>query len=109
MKSKGHLYIYTHQVFSKIKSIFLLTNKSFIQHIEGGLQSPGTSIVIEFNKARKIIQGDKVLSGIVGIIDYDFSLCIIDCKFLVKNLHIKIRQVILHQHHGVGHRRRDYR
>jgi hypothetical protein len=69
MKSKGHLYIYIHQIFSKIKSMFLSTNKNLLQHTEGGLQSPGTSIIIEFSKARKIIQGDKVMSGIVCIID----------------------------------------
>jgi hypothetical protein len=53
MKSNGHLYIYIHQVFSKIKSKFLSTNKSLLQHTEGELQSPETSIIIGLTKAGK--------------------------------------------------------
>jgi hypothetical protein len=69
MKSKGHLYIYIHQVFSKIKLKFLSTNKRLLQHTERELQSPETIIIIGLSKAEKIIQGDKVMNGIVGTID----------------------------------------
>jgi hypothetical protein len=68
MKSKGHLYIY--QVFNKIKSKFLFTNKNLLRHTEGELQSPGTIIIIiRLSKARKVIQGDKVMGSIVCTID----------------------------------------
>jgi hypothetical protein len=69
MKSKVHLYIYIHQVFSKIKSKFLTTNKSLLQHTKGELQSSGTIVIIGLSKARKIIQGHKVVGGILGAID----------------------------------------
>jgi hypothetical protein len=69
MKSKGHLYIYIHQVFNKIKSMFSSTNRSLLQHTEGELQSPGSIIIIGLSKAGKIVQGDKVVGGIIGTID----------------------------------------
>jgi hypothetical protein len=69
MKSKGHLYIYVCQVFSKIKSKFLLTNKSLLQHTKGELRSLGTIIIIGLSKVGEIIQGDKLLGGIIGTID----------------------------------------
>jgi hypothetical protein len=69
MKSKGHLYIYIHQVFSKIKSKKLSTNKGLLQHTKGELQSLGTIIIIGLSKAGKIVQGHKVMGGIVGPID----------------------------------------
>jgi hypothetical protein len=69
MKSMGHLYIYIHQVFGKIKSMFLSTNKSLLQHTERELQSSRTSIIIGLSKAGKIIQRDKVVGGIIGAID----------------------------------------
>jgi hypothetical protein len=58
MKSKRHLYIYIHKIFSKIKSKFLLTNKCLLHHTEGELQSPETIIIIGLDKAGKIVQGD---------------------------------------------------
>jgi hypothetical protein len=67
MKSRENLYIY--QVIIKIKSKFLLTNKSLLQHTKGELQSSRTIIIIGLNKAGKIIQGDKVVGGIIGAID----------------------------------------
>jgi hypothetical protein len=69
MKSKWHLYIYIHQVFNKIKLKFLSTNERLIQHTERELQSSETIIIIGLSKAEKIIQGDKVMDGIVGTID----------------------------------------
>jgi hypothetical protein len=69
MKSKVHLYIYIHQVFSKIKSKFLTTNKSLLQHTKGELQSSGTIVIIRLSKAGKIIQGHKVMGGIISAID----------------------------------------
>jgi hypothetical protein len=69
MKSKGHLYIYIHQVFSKIKSKLLSTNERLLQHTERELQSPETIIIIGLSQAEKIIQGDKVMDDIVGTID----------------------------------------
>jgi hypothetical protein len=69
MKRKGHLYIYIHQVFSKIKSMFLSTNKSLLQHNKGELQSPRTIIIIGLSNAGEIVQGDKVMGCIVGAID----------------------------------------
>jgi hypothetical protein len=69
MKSKGYLYIYIHQVFNKIKSKFLSTNKSLLQHTKGELQSTRTIVIIRLSKAGKNIQGHKVMGGIVGAID----------------------------------------
>jgi hypothetical protein len=69
MKSIEHLYIYIHEVFSKIKSKLLLTNKGLLQHTKGELQSPGTIIIIKLGKAGKIVQGDKVMGSIIGAID----------------------------------------
>jgi hypothetical protein len=69
MKNKGHLYIYIHQIFSKIKSKFLSTNKSLLQHTKGELQSCGTIVIIGLRKAEKIIHGHKIVGGIVCVID----------------------------------------
>jgi hypothetical protein len=69
MKSKGHLYIYIHQIFSKIMSKFLSTNTNLLQHTKRELQSSGTIIIIGLNKAEKIVQGDTVMGDIIGTID----------------------------------------
>jgi hypothetical protein len=49
--------------------MFLSTNKSLLQHNKGELQSPRTIIIIGLSNAGEIVQGDKVMGGIVGAID----------------------------------------
>jgi hypothetical protein len=66
MKRKGHLYIHIHQVFSKTKSFFY---KLIIVYYSLQKKYARTSIVIGISKRRQIIQGHKVLGGIISAID----------------------------------------
>jgi uncharacterized protein YsxB (DUF464 family) len=68
MKSKGHLYIYIHQVFNKIKSKFLSSDKSLLHHTEGELQNLGTIIIIGLRRLEKSYK-ETVMGGIIGAIN----------------------------------------
>jgi hypothetical protein len=64
MESKGHLYIYIHQVLNEINSIFYKLITVYYS-TDKNLQSLGTVAVIGLDKAGKIIQGHKIVGSII--------------------------------------------
>jgi hypothetical protein len=67
MKSKG---IYISIMYSiRLSQSFYWLIKNLLQLTEGELQSLETIIIIWLSNAEKIVQGDKVMSDIVGAID----------------------------------------
>jgi hypothetical protein len=108
MKSKGHRYIYIHQVFGKSQIIFLYINNYLLQHTGEELYVPRTVIVFGLDKAKEVIGRCEFMSGIICATGQCFMFHFINRKVLAQMFHVKIGQMTLQQCHSIGHCRRNH-
>jgi hypothetical protein len=95
------MYLYLLAIWQILNKKICINNCS-VQHIEEDYTAPGL-IIISLSKAGEIIQGHKIMRGIICALSTCFTLHVMNREVLAQNLHVKIKSMTLEQCRSIGH------